>query len=505
MIETAASRQQRWSFFESPHGLEFLHRLVTAIHLVLGQSSDGGIRNICWLLELCQLDPFIATSYGAQQKIAVSIEQTIEVFGQEERARLALQMPKRKITLCEDETFHPQICLVAIEPVSNFLILEAYAAKRDAPTWNTAVNEALKPFSVDVIQCVSDQATALIAHAESSLGVHHSPDLFHVQQEASRATSGPLYRQKQKAEKPLQAAVTALQTNIAKFEHFQGNWPNTIEQLEQEKKLVEERPALELAVHQAREAFELAQGKQTRARSARVGIGQAYHPFDLQTGAPVAAAEVEARLMIHFDTLDQVALDAGLSESAKARLAKAKRVLPSMVATIAFFWRMIADRVALLEHSPETIRIWLNNLLPGCYLAAVAERCRDPEERKRLRELSKSLIGTANARDGPLKDLSDAEVSQLETHARLASELFQRSSSCVEGRNGQLSLRHHGLRTISPRKLRVLGVLHNYVIKRRDGTTAAKRFFGQEHRDLFAFLLERVGLPPRPRERTQSK
>ena len=101
---------------------------------MFGQANDGGIRNICWLLELCQLDRFIAVSYGAQQKIAVSIECSIEKFGQEEKSRLAQQMPHREITLCEDETFHPQICLVAIEPVSNFLILEEYAAKRDAPT-----------------------------------------------------------------------------------------------------------------------------------------------------------------------------------------------------------------------------------------------------------------------------------------------------------------------------------------------------------------------------------
>ena len=91
--------------------------------------------------------------------------------------RIAKEMPHREITLCEDETFHPQICLVAIEPVSNYLILEEYAAKRDAPTWNVAISEALKPFSITVIQCVSDLATALISHAEIHLGVHHSPDL----------------------------------------------------------------------------------------------------------------------------------------------------------------------------------------------------------------------------------------------------------------------------------------------------------------------------------------
>jgi hypothetical protein len=158
-------------FFESPHGLAFLHHLLCALHLVVGQANDGGIRNICWLLELCQLDRFVATSYGAQQAVAANIEKAIQQFGQEERARLAKQMSHREITLCEDETFHPQSCLVAIEPVSNYLILEEYAAKRDAATWNAAISEAFQPLSVTVTQCVSDQATALISHAQTYLGV----------------------------------------------------------------------------------------------------------------------------------------------------------------------------------------------------------------------------------------------------------------------------------------------------------------------------------------------
>jgi len=38
---------------------------------------------------------------------------------------------------------------------------------------------------------------------------------------------------------------------------------------------------------------------------------------------------------------------------------------------------------------------------------------------------------------------------------------------------------------ISPRKLHVLGVLHNFVVKRSDGRTAANRFFGQNTENYF--------------------
>jgi hypothetical protein len=82
--------------------------------------------------------------------------------------------------------------------------------------------------------------------------------------------------------------------------------------------------------------------------------------------------------------------------------------------------------------------------------------------------------------------------------AQECAQLFQRSSSCVEGRNGQLALQHHGLHRISNRKLAALTTAHNYFVKRDDGTTAAERFFGSKPRDLFEWLLDKVNISGRP-------
>ena len=83
--------------------------------------------------------------------------------------------------------------------------------------------------------------------------------------------------------------------------------------------------------------------------------------------------------------------------------------------------------------------------------------------------------------------------------------LFSRFCSCVEGRNGRLSLHHHGQGRLSARKLKALTVVHNYGVKRADGTTAAERFFGVKHRDLFSWLLERMPDLPRPAEKRSKK
>ena len=74
-------------------------------------------------------------------------------------------------------------------------------------------------------------------------------------------------------------------------------------------------------------------------------------------------------------------------------------------------------------------------------------------------------------------------------------------SSGVEGRNGQLALHHHGRHRLSDRKLAALTAVHNYHIRRADGTTAAERFFGRAHEALFAEVLQRMPLPPRPARR----
>ncbi|MGF1602773.1 MAG: DUF6399 domain-containing protein [Thermosynechococcaceae cyanobacterium] len=40
--------------------------------------------------------------------------------------------------------------------------------------------------------------------------------------------------------------------------------------------------------------------------------------------------------------------------------------------------------------------------------------------------------------------------------------------------------------------------MHNYDLKRRNGTTAAQRLFGQSFPDLFEWVLQNMGDVPRP-------
>ncbi|NWH05104.1 hypothetical protein HXW94_08925 [Desulfobacter latus] len=92
------------------------------------------------------------------------------------------------------------------------------------------------------------------------------------------------------------------------------------------------------------------------------------------------------------------------------------------------------------------------------------------------------------------------EIKQWQSWAHWIATKFQRTSSAVEGRNGALSRMNHNQRSIPLTRLKVLTVIHNFGIKRQDGTTAAQRLFGQKFPDLFEWIVERVGELPCPRE-----
>jgi helix-turn-helix, Psq domain len=199
------------AFFHSAPGLAFLHRLVLGIHLVCTEVGACGIRLVCLLVKLTGLDRFVAASYGAQHQVNRQVEEAIVAYRQEESARLAKAMPAKAITLAKDETFTGGLCLVAIEPKSNYIVLEQEAHARDQDTWQALMAQALAGLNCQVIQSTSDEAPGLLAYVEHALGVHHSPDLFHVQHELVKAVCGPMATKQRAAGKAATEAQERLE------------------------------------------------------------------------------------------------------------------------------------------------------------------------------------------------------------------------------------------------------------------------------------------------------
>jgi hypothetical protein len=171
-------------FFQKGPGLAFLHRIVIAVHLVCVEVGACGIRLVCLLLNLTGLNRFVAASYGAQQQVNRRVEEAMVAYRHDETARSAQDMPRKAITVTQDETFTGGLCLVTMAPESNFILLEQLAQTRDQASWNACMAPALAQRNCQVMQATSDEAPGLLAYVEHYLEAHHSPDLFHVQQEA---------------------------------------------------------------------------------------------------------------------------------------------------------------------------------------------------------------------------------------------------------------------------------------------------------------------------------
>src|SRR5262245_1344451 len=332
------------AFLRSRTGEEFLRRLVLSAFLTFHQQGACGIRLIGSFLHMAQLDHFVASSYGALHTLATQLQADLGHFADEERPRLAALMTPRTITLTGDENFHgPHPCLVAIEPVSNFLVLECYRDRRDGDTWTAALKEALSGLPVEVALLTSDLAKGLLRCARHGLQVAHSPDLFHGHRDLLNPLVLPLQRSIQQADKELEKArrhAESLDGEVAPEELV--------------KMSLREIGQIAAAIrHEQAAAEQLTQAQEQKEQVVREvrGVGDDYHPFDRQTGRPVTAGQVGERLAGHVERLEQVARQADLPERAKEALTKGRAWLGTLVAVVAWFWGLVRQQVEELELS----------------------------------------------------------------------------------------------------------------------------------------------------------
>lgn len=479
------------AFFESPAGVACLHRLVNAAHVVMTLMGDCGIRLVCTFLQLSGLDRFVASAYGSQQRVSAEMNALLAQFGEQQHKALAPHVRGKEITVCADETFPERgLCLVAQEPVSRYLLLEEYADRRDATTWNEALQRRLEGLDVVVIQSTADEAKALRRHAQD-LGAHHSPDLFHCMHEIVRAMALPVHQAVKRSTEALQEARRQHEAVVEARQRYEqgprrrGRPPDFAKRLEQSQR----------AVEQAEAAEQQAIARQKLAREAWTKVSSSYHPYVLETGTHRSPEELHEQLTDALATLDVLAEDMSLSDVRLRKLAKARRLVPQMVETQRFYERTVERRIQALELPLEQEELLGKSWIPAAYLKAVAGRAQTAEDRNAHEAVAQRLV--AEAEPVPAT-LSSEESALLATTAEDCAAVFQRSSSCVEGRNSRLALAEHARRRVSPTKLEALTVVHNFARTGADGLTPAERFFGVTPANLFDFLCTYMKLPSRP-------
>jgi hypothetical protein len=483
-------------FFDSVPGLAFLHRLVMALHVVFVEIGACGIRLVCLFLQMTGLNRFVGASYGTQQQVNRRVEEAIVAYRRDESLRLAHEMPPKDITLTQDETFTGGLCLVGMDPVSNYIFLEQVAQARDQDTWQALLEQALSGLNCRVIQSTSDEAPGLLAYVEQHLRAHHSPDLFHVQQELSKAVTAPLAVKQRAAVKAVAQAEETLKRVHERLANANG---------EPAKRGPGRPPKTTPGLEQATQDVASAQHEHQRLTEQRAlvtqsirGLSHAYHFVDLERGVRRNGKLIAGDIQQHIDTIRIIAQQEDLSETYLERIEKAERVVPKMQATIEFVSGYVRQQVRQLDLAQPESYAMHAHLIPSYYLERVAAT-RTVTQGEPLRALAERLRTPLFEPGGALSHLTLAEQSQLKAEATKLADVFQRSSSNVEGRNGYLSLRNHQLRGLDrPRKRECLTAVHNFLLTRPDGTTAAERFFGQKPRSMFAVILGAVDIPPAP-------
>ena len=463
-------------FISTPVGQKFLNRLVSSAHMAI-RYGHGGIRCLQEFLQLSQLNNFVASSVGALHAFVVRSEEHILTFGANQEILLAQNLKQRKITAGLDEMYrghHP--CLVAIEIISGYILLEKFTDNRTAETWANELKPKLEKLDVQLDQVVSDLCGGIRACAKK-LGAVHSPDIFHGQQEITKATSAPLSSQEEAFKTALDDAEKKLQKTVKKYG-------------ENSQKSEKARGVCNLR----RIGYEARKERRRKVRAAKKELGRIDHPINLGTGKLQTPDEVKKKFHEQFAVIEECAKEADLSASCIKRLAKARRAFDAIWAYIAYFLFFFDAYTRDLNLKPGPNRFFEEVVFPLSYLHMIWRRLpkKDREELQPLREWLKKKF-----EEGPYPD---QEKEEWMVKGRECAEKFQRSTSCVEGRNGILSLYHHRFCRLNQRSCQVLTVVHNFHLKRSDGGTAASRFFSCEHANLFESLVKNVRIPAKPKK-----
>lgn len=222
------------------------------------------------------------------------------------------------------------------------------------------------------------------------------------------------------------------------------------------------------------------------------------HPFTIDGSGFQSTVDVATALYQLLPQLAAVGHTYQIAKLDKAIKAFSDQIV-AMAAGINLWWQSVEESLLLEEIELEMSDWLLKYFLPHFYWRSVIAQTKNPTlrflyESTSIEALSRLLLHPFTSK------LDSDEWAYWRDWATKISAKFQRSSSAIEGRNGYLSRLHHCGRGISQQQLPVLTVIHNFDLKRTDGTTAAQRLFGQEFPDLFEWVIAQMGDLPLPRK-----
>jgi Family of unknown function (DUF6399) len=453
--------------WESPSGGDWLRRLVVSSIFIFSFQHGVGSESLSKFFHLLRLERHIGVSPAALRKIRAMMETEILAYQQAQQSALANVGQPIEVCGGIDETFFEQVVLVMLDLPSGFILVEEMTADCCFATWQQPVAQICRQLGLRLRYCVSDRALALIKLATEELGCPSIPDLFHVMRDLSLGLGRDLSKQ-----------LTGLNKRLKNLEDMQAS------------------PTLQQPVQIQQQAIQAAQHQyQGCLHQITTGL----HPFAIGTGLIQTSIQVQDHLLKQLQSLKILQQSHQLPDQTDG-LRKFEGQVPELSRSVDLWWDWVKQALLLQTDVPMT-RDWVcSALLPALYWQYMAQRTKNPDLKAAYQQAA-DLAQFCLSAMAYTRNLTPQQLTQWQAWGNWMVTKFQRTSSAVEGRNGYLTQMHHNRRGLSPRRLKVQTTIHNFYLKRADGSTAAERLFGKASPDLFESLLKQMPTLPQARRR----
>lgn len=476
-LRIIARRQQypESYLWETAEGAAWLRLLVFGAIYCFGIKGGVGSDSLSEFFHLLHLEARIGCSASALRELEVEVKTQIIAYGQ---AQSVAGQGNAPIGICvgADETFYGLPILVAVELASGFIFSEAECANRTYETWWEQVSRWFNREQWDCRFMVSDGAKALVKLALSGLGCPSVPDVFHLLYALSKSMGNSISRQQLRLEKQQQTLQAQLQTTAS---------PATSTAVAAQIKALKTQQQTLESDHQL-------------YQQSLHGLSQAIHPFDLNTGEAQLGLELPVQLHVHLTAFTQLSQTYAPTPS-QAAIALWQRQIPNLSGALHAWWQWVLQALPVQTTNPDTQNWVLTQLLPWVYWHQQTQKTRQPQLKRAYQQAAQQAQERFRT-DAFTASLTAAEQQRWMDWASWMCGKFQRTSSAVEGRNGYLSRLHQANRGFTEQTLQVLTIIHNFDLKRDDGSTAAQRLFGKPFPDLFESVVRNLGELPRPRQ-----
>jgi len=467
-------------FWERSQGQVWLRRLVFAVIYEFGIKGGVGVDRMSAFFQRVHLDQHLGCSASALESLRTDLNTVLLAYPEDQLSRLTALASAIELCAGVDETFFDEPILVLMDLVSGYIVLEEPAPDRSYATWYERAQQALKPLNVSLRYIVSDRAKALIKLAVEGFSCPSIPDWFHMLRDLNKAMR------------------VSFHLTLARIEDKQLQAEQQVQRLQSQSKVtaVEAR----VVAHCQAQAARL-RADQSTYQAVLHQASQAVHPFVINDNQAQTSAGVEAQLHQAVQTLNTLRANYTSRDNDKA-VAKFTRQISPLASLVDLWWQWLKQD-PLLATAELPLQHWLlTHCLPTMYWYQQSAKTTNPA----LKAAYQKAFESAQQQLPVAMALTPQQLDDWQHWAIDWVSKFQRASSAVEGRNGYLSQLNHCARGTPTQRLKVLTVIHNFDLKRSDGSTAAQRLLGTSFPDVFEWALQRAKPLPMPRKaRTRHK